>query len=95
MKRFSSIENLDTGILYTLELASSVSVLLLAFGLIASMANNLPQNCTRAESGHRMPLNERNHMVMPNAVVKHYVIVVMCGSGFIVSIRVSSSASVL
>jgi hypothetical protein len=37
MKRFASIEKLDTGILYTLELVSSVSVLLLAFGLIASL----------------------------------------------------------
>src|SRR5215467_6167890 len=34
-------EKLDTGILYVLELASSLSVLLLAFGLIASMANVL------------------------------------------------------
>lgn len=41
MKLFSSIEKLDTGILYILELASSLSVLLLAFGLIASMANVL------------------------------------------------------
>src|SRR5690348_15740899 len=41
MKRFTSIEKLDTGILYCLELASSISILLLAFGLIASMANVL------------------------------------------------------
>jgi hypothetical protein len=41
MKRFTTIEKLDTGILYCLELASSISVLLLAFGLIASMANVL------------------------------------------------------
>ncbi len=41
MKQFKSIEKLDTAILYTLELASSLSVLLLAFGLIASMANVL------------------------------------------------------
>ena len=41
MKQFPSIEKLDTGILYLLELASSLSVLLLAFGLIASMANVL------------------------------------------------------
>jgi hypothetical protein len=41
MKQFTSIEKIDTGILYTLELTSSVSVLLLAFGLIASMANVL------------------------------------------------------
>ena len=41
MKQFSSIEKIDTGILYALELASSISVLLLTFGLIASMANVL------------------------------------------------------
>lgn len=41
MKQFTSIEKLDTGILYALELVSSISVLLLAFGLIASMANVL------------------------------------------------------
>ena len=41
MKQFQSIEKLDTAILYALELASSVSVLLLTFGLIASMANVL------------------------------------------------------
>jgi hypothetical protein len=41
VKSFESIEKLDTGILYILELTSSLSVLLLAFGLIASMANVL------------------------------------------------------
>src|SRR2546425_4540396 len=41
MKQFSSIEKIDTGILYALELTSSISVLLLAFGLIVSMANVL------------------------------------------------------
>jgi hypothetical protein len=41
MKQFTSIERIDTAILYALELTSSVSVLLLAFGLIASMANVL------------------------------------------------------
>ena len=41
MKQFHSIEKLDTAILYVLELAASISVLLLAFGLIASMANVL------------------------------------------------------
>ncbi|HEX7736787.1 MAG TPA: hypothetical protein VF458_18210 [Ktedonobacteraceae bacterium] len=41
MNQFSSIRKLDQAILYTLELASSLSVLLLAFGLIASMANVL------------------------------------------------------
>jgi hypothetical protein len=43
MKHFHSIEKLDTGILYILEFASSISVLLLAFGLIASMANVLTE----------------------------------------------------
>src|SRR5947208_13601535 len=43
MKQFSSIEKIDIAILYTLELTSSISVLLLAFGLIASMANVLTQ----------------------------------------------------
>jgi hypothetical protein len=41
MRQFAIIEKLDTGILYLLELTSSLSVLLLAFGLIASMANVL------------------------------------------------------
>ncbi len=41
MKRFPSIEKLDSAILYILELASSLSIILLAFGLIASMANVL------------------------------------------------------
>lgn len=41
MQQFKSIEKLDTAILYVLELASSLSVFLLAFGLIASMANVL------------------------------------------------------
>ena len=41
MKQFSSIEKIDTAILYSLELASSLSVLLLSFGLIVSMANVL------------------------------------------------------
>jgi hypothetical protein len=41
MKQFASIQKLDTAILYVLELVASISVLLLAFGLIASMANVL------------------------------------------------------
>src|SRR5215472_7201324 len=41
MRQFHTIEKLDTGILYLLELTSGISVLLLAFGLIASMANVL------------------------------------------------------
>ena len=43
MKQFTIIEKIDTGILYALELTSSVSVLLLAFGLTASMANVLTE----------------------------------------------------
>jgi hypothetical protein len=43
MKQFASIEKIDTAILYALELTSSLSVLLLAFGLIASMANVLTE----------------------------------------------------
>lgn len=41
MNQFQSIEKIDTGILYILELASSLSVILLAIGLITSMANVL------------------------------------------------------
>ncbi len=41
MKQFPSIEKLDTAILYILELSSSVSVILLALGLITPMANVL------------------------------------------------------
>ena len=37
MKQFTTIEKRDTGILDLLELASSLSVLLLAFGLMAGM----------------------------------------------------------
>jgi hypothetical protein len=38
MRKFHTIENLDTAILCVLGLASRLSVLLLAFGLIASVA---------------------------------------------------------
>ena len=41
MKQFKGIDQLDTAIFYVLELLSSLSVLLLAFGLSASMANML------------------------------------------------------
>jgi len=41
MKRFASIDWLDNAILYSLELIASVSVLFLAGGLIASVANVL------------------------------------------------------
>jgi len=50
MRQFHSIEQLDTGILYLLELASSLSVLLLAFGLIASMANVLTKGSALTEN---------------------------------------------
>jgi hypothetical protein len=50
MKQFSSIEKIDTGILYALELTASISVLLLAFGLIASMANVLTEGSVLTES---------------------------------------------
>lgn len=50
MKRFESIEKLDTAILYALELASSLSVILLAFGLIASMANVLTKGSVLTEN---------------------------------------------
>lgn len=50
MRTFQSIEKLDTGILYCLELASSISVLLLAFGLIASMANVLTKGSVLTDS---------------------------------------------
>ena len=41
MKSFLSIEKLDQTILYGLELASSVSVVLLSVGVVASMSNTL------------------------------------------------------
>ncbi len=50
MKQFPSIQKLDTGILYALELTSSVSVLLLAFGLIASMANVLTKGSVLSDN---------------------------------------------
>ena len=50
MKQFSSIEKLDRSILYALELASSVSILLLAFGLIASMANVLTKGAVLSDN---------------------------------------------
>jgi hypothetical protein len=43
MKHFATIEKLDNAILYTLELIASVSVLFLAVGLIASVANVLTE----------------------------------------------------
>jgi hypothetical protein len=50
MKQFSSIEKIDTGILYALELTSSISVLLIAFGLIASMANVLTKGAVLTDN---------------------------------------------
>jgi hypothetical protein len=50
MKQFASIEKIDTGILYALEFTSSISVLLLAFGLIASMANVLTKGAVLTDN---------------------------------------------
>src|SRR5947209_7963098 len=50
MKHFKSIEKLDTAIFYCLELASSLSILLLSFGLIASMANTLTKGAILTQS---------------------------------------------
>jgi hypothetical protein len=50
MSQFKSIEKIDTGILYALELTSSISVLLLAFGLIVSMANVLTKGSVLTEN---------------------------------------------
>src|SRR5215470_412131 len=50
MKHFTSIVKLDMGILYVLELGSSLSVLLLAFGLIASMANVLTKGAVLSDN---------------------------------------------
>ncbi len=50
MKQFTTIEKLDTGILYALELPSSISVLLLAFGLIASMAKVLTKGAILSDN---------------------------------------------
>src|SRR6266699_6809872 len=41
MKQFQSIEKLDKAILYMLEMVGSLSILLLAFGMIASVGNVL------------------------------------------------------
>jgi len=50
MKQFISIEKIDTAILYLLELTASLSVLLLAFGLIASMANVLTKGSVLSDN---------------------------------------------
>src|SRR5713226_775971 len=50
MNQFPSIRKLDQAILYSLELASSLSVILLAFGLIASMANVLTKGGVLSDS---------------------------------------------
>lgn len=41
MKQFASIQKMDSAILYGLELASSISVVLLSVGVVASMSNTL------------------------------------------------------
>ncbi len=50
MKQFVSIEKLDTSLLYLLELTASLSVLLLAFGFIASMANVLTKGSVLSDN---------------------------------------------
>ncbi len=50
MQHFSSIQKIDRGILYALELASSVSILLLPFRLIASMANVLTEGAVLTDN---------------------------------------------
>jgi hypothetical protein len=47
---FVSIEKLDIAILYLFELLSSVAILLLAFGLIASMANVLTEGSVLSDN---------------------------------------------
>lgn len=47
---FLSIEKLDTAILYIFELISSLAILLLAFGLIASMANVLTEGSVLSDN---------------------------------------------
>ncbi len=51
MKQFQSIEKLDEAALYVLELVSGLSILLLTFGLIASMASPSSENNTSAREG--------------------------------------------
>lgn len=50
MNQFPSIRKIDQAILYCLEFASSVSILLLAFGLIASMTNVLTKGSVLSEN---------------------------------------------
>src|SRR6266581_4001306 len=50
MKHFTTIDKLDTAILYILELASSLSIILLAFGLIASMVNVLTKGSVLSDN---------------------------------------------
>jgi hypothetical protein len=50
VKRFPSIEKLDAAILYILELASNLSIILLAFGLIAFTANVLTKGGVLSDS---------------------------------------------
>lgn len=50
MKQFPSFQKIDTAILYVLELISIISVLLLALGLIALMANVLTKGSVLASN---------------------------------------------
>jgi hypothetical protein len=62
VKSFESIEKLDTGILYVLELTSSLSVLLLAFGPIASMANILTKGAVPTDNVFMQPDQGESYM---------------------------------
>jgi len=50
MKRFQSIDKLDEAALYVLELVISLSILLLAFGLFASVGNVLRKGIVLANN---------------------------------------------
>ncbi len=70
MKHFPSIEKLDTAILYTLELASSLSILLLAFGLIASMANVQTKGSVLSDS---LMMQQTLNLTLENAYLHVFI----------------------
>jgi hypothetical protein len=55
MKRVHTVEKPDAGLVYTLELASSISLFLVACDLIASMANVVPEGSVLTDH-HWMPV---------------------------------------
>jgi hypothetical protein len=74
VKRFPSIEKLDAAILYILELASSLSIILLAFGLIASMANVLTKGGVLSDSPFMQSVWARTQYVAIDASVAGTII---------------------